>query len=125
MTVFLRTDTKKLQELQTEKAFKTAKCYYFVCFKISAQNGGKMLIQRGGLKVVAGLGISGVATGLSWVFYFRALQVGTVSQVAPVDKLSVAIALVLAAVFLGEQLTPQTVIGAGLIVAGTLVLIWG
>ena len=61
MTVFLRTDTKKLQELQTEKAFKTAKCYYFVCFKISAQNGAKMLIQRGGLKVVAGLGISGVA----------------------------------------------------------------
>lgn len=67
--------------------------------------------------------ISGVATGLSWIFYFKALQLGDVSQVAPVDKLSVALTIILAAVFLGEALTIKTVLGAGLIIAGTLVLI--
>ena len=70
------------------------------------------------------LGLSGLATGLSWIFYFKALQMGTVSQVAPVDKLSVALAIGLSVVFLGERLTWQTGAGAGLIVAGTLVLIW-
>lgn len=70
------------------------------------------------------LGLSGLATGLSWIFYFKALQMGTVSQVAPVDKLSVALAIGLSVVFLGERLTWQTGVGAGLIVAGTLVLIW-
>ncbi len=67
--------------------------------------------------------ISGVATGLSWIFYFKALQLGNVSQVAPIDKLSVALTIVLAAIFLQEQLTVKTLIGAGLIVAGTVVLI--
>ncbi|WP_045689162.1 EamA family transporter [Hymenobacter sp. AT01-02] len=71
------------------------------------------------------LGLSGLATGLSWIFYFRALQLGKVSQVAPVDKLSVALAILLSVVFLGEQLTWQAGIGAGLIIVGTLVLIWG
>ena len=70
------------------------------------------------------LGLSGLATGLSWIFYFKALQMGTVSQVAPVDKLSVALAIGLSVVFLGERLTWQAGVGAGLIVAGTLVLIW-
>lgn len=69
------------------------------------------------------LGLSGLATGLSWLCYFKALQVGKVSQVAPVDKLSVALSIVLAVVFLGEKLTWQTGVGAGLILVGTLVLI--
>ncbi|OUJ71905.1 EamA family transporter [Hymenobacter crusticola] len=69
------------------------------------------------------LGLSGIATGLSWVCYFRALQLGEVAQVAPVDKLSVALAIGLAVVFLGEKLTIQTAVGAGLILAGTLVLV--
>jgi transporter family protein len=69
------------------------------------------------------LALSGVATGLSWIFYFKALQLGKVSQVAPVDKLSVAIAIVLSVVFLGEVLTWKTALGAGLIITGTLVLI--
>ncbi|UOQ79105.1 EamA family transporter [Hymenobacter sp. 5516J-16] len=64
-----------------------------------------------------------MATGLSWIFYFKALQVGQVSQVAPLDKLSVALAIVLSVVFLEEKLTLQTGVGAGLIVIGTLVLI--
>lgn len=67
--------------------------------------------------------LSGIATGLSWVFYFKALQIGKVSQVAPVDKLSVALAIILSVIFLGEALTWKTATGAGLIVAGTLVLI--
>ncbi|SEW57295.1 EamA family transporter [Chitinophaga arvensicola] len=67
--------------------------------------------------------LSGIATGCSWIFYFKALQVGKVSQVAPVDKLSVALTIVLSAIFLQEAITWKTAIGAGLIIAGTLVLI--
>jgi transporter family protein len=67
--------------------------------------------------------ISGIATGLSWIFYFKALQVGKVSQVAPVDKLSVALTIVLSVLFLGEALTLKTAVGAVLIIAGTVVLI--
>ena len=66
---------------------------------------------------------SGLATGLSWIFYFKALQMGKVSQVAPVDKMSVAIAILLSVVFLGEVLTWKMAIGAILIIAGTIVLI--
>src|SRR5690606_17765856 len=68
--------------------------------------------------------ISGIATGLSWLFYFKALHIGEVSKVAPVDKLSVALVIVLSALFLGEPMTTKTWLGAGLIVAGTLVLTW-
>jgi transporter family protein len=67
--------------------------------------------------------VSGIATGLSWLFYFKALQLGNVSQVAPIDKLSVALTIILAITFLGETLTWKTAIGAGLIIAGTLVMI--
>ncbi|AMR28927.1 hypothetical protein A0257_18695 [Hymenobacter psoromatis] len=68
--------------------------------------------------------LSGVATGLSWLCYFRALQLGKVSQVAPVDKLSVALAILLSVVFLGETLTLKVALGAALIIGGTLVLIF-
>lgn len=67
--------------------------------------------------------LSGLSTGLSWIFYFRALQIGKVSQVAPVDKLSVALAIILSVVFLKESLDWKTVAGAILIISGTLVLI--
>jgi transporter family protein len=67
---------------------------------------------------------SGGATGLSWIFYFKALQLGKVSQVAPVDKASVAIAIILSVIFLGEPLTLKMALGAGLIILGTLVLIF-
>ncbi|SEW45467.1 transporter family protein [Chitinophaga sp. YR573] len=67
--------------------------------------------------------LSGLATGASWIFYFKALQIGKVSQVAPVDKLSVALTIVLSIVFLHEALTIKTAIGAALIMGGTLVLI--
>jgi transporter family protein len=68
--------------------------------------------------------LSGCATGLSWICYFKALQLGKVSQVAPVDKLSVALAIILAAVFLGEIITVKTGIAAALIISGTLILIF-
>jgi transporter family protein len=67
--------------------------------------------------------LSGVATGLSWIFYFKALQLGKVDQVAPLDKLSVPLAILLATIFLGEKLTLKDSIGAFLIISGTFVLI--
>lgn len=68
--------------------------------------------------------LSGIATGLSWIFYFKALETGDVSKVAPIDKLSVAIAIGLAFLILKEPVDIKTMIGAALIVAGTFVLIW-
>ncbi|MBE6414652.1 MAG: EamA family transporter [Verrucomicrobiaceae bacterium] len=68
--------------------------------------------------------LSGCATGLSWLFYFKALQVGEASKVAPVDKLSVVFTIILAFAFLGEPLTAKVVIGGLLILAGSLVLIF-
>ena len=68
--------------------------------------------------------LSGVATGLSWLCYFRALQLGEVSKVAPIDKLSVIIAMALAITFLGEKLNPREGIGAGLIVLGAIIIAW-
>ena len=70
------------------------------------------------------LGLSGIATGLSWLCYFRALQMGQASQVAPVDKLSVVFVLAFAALFLHEPLTLRSGLGAALIVAGAIVLAW-
>lgn len=68
--------------------------------------------------------LSGLATGLSWLCYFRALQLGQASQVAPIDKLSVVFVLVFAALFLNESLTVKSGLGAALIVAGAIVLAW-
>ncbi len=70
------------------------------------------------------LTLSGIATGLSWLCYFRALQLGDASRVAPVDKLGVVFVILLAAVFLKEKITPQHVLGGLLIVAGAVVLAW-
>jgi transporter family protein len=67
--------------------------------------------------------LSGAATGLSWIFYFKALQLGKVSLVAPLDKLSVALTIVLAVLFLKEPLNIKMIAGSGLIIAGTLILI--
>ncbi|VVE36945.1 membrane protein [Pandoraea eparura] len=68
--------------------------------------------------------LSGVATRLSWLFYYRALRMAPASMVAPIDKLSVVFAIVLAMVFLGEPLTLRLAAGAALGVAGILVLAW-
>ena len=68
--------------------------------------------------------LSGIATGLSWLCYFRALQMGQASRVAPVDKLSVVFAIALAALFLGERLSWQHYMGGALIVIGAVILAW-
>ena len=67
--------------------------------------------------------LSGLATGASWLFYYRALQIGEASKVVPIDKLSVVITLVLAFVFLHEQVTPKSLLGCVLIGAGTLLMV--
>jgi transporter family protein len=77
-----------------------------------------------GRRTLVFLVLSGAATGLSWLCYFRALQLGEASRVAPVDKLSVVFVIILAAIFLRERLTWQQGIGGTLVVAGSLMLAW-
>lgn len=67
--------------------------------------------------------LSGLATGASWLCYYKALQMGKASQVAPIDKLSVVITVALAVIFLHEQADLKTIIGCALIAAGTLVMV--
>ena len=67
--------------------------------------------------------LSGLATGASWLCYYKALQLGEASKVVPIDKLSVVITLVLAAVFLHEKFTPKSIIGCILIGVGTLLMV--
>ena len=71
------------------------------------------------------LALSGLATGLSWLCYFRALQLGPASRVAPLDKLSVPLVILFAWLLLGEKLTPPTLIGGLLITAGAVVIAMG
>ena len=67
--------------------------------------------------------LSGLATGFSWLFYFRALQLGEVSKVVPIDKLSVVITMIMAFIILGETANIKTIVGGILIAAGTLALV--
>jgi bacterial/archaeal transporter family protein len=67
--------------------------------------------------------LSGLATGLSWLFYFRAIQLANISQVAPIDKLSLAFTIFLAVIFLGESLSLKTATGALLILAGSWLIV--
>ena len=67
--------------------------------------------------------LSGVATGLSWLFYFKALQTGDVSRVAPVDKLSVVMTICLSFIFLKEPVSPRVILGALLITCGSIIML--
>lgn len=83
---------------------------------------------EGGIKNITGqtwlfLILSGVATGLSWLFYFKALQTGDVSRVAPIDKLSVVITICLSFLLLKEPVNVRTVVGALLITGGSIVML--
>lgn len=73
-------------------------------------------------KAIFFLVLSGLATGASWLCYYRALQLGPASKVAPVDKLSVALTILLAVLFLGEQLSSKLVLGGLLIILGTILV---
>ncbi|WP_300757515.1 EamA family transporter [uncultured Brachyspira sp.] len=66
--------------------------------------------------------LSGIATGLSWIFYFKALQIGNVNKAAVIDKLSIVFTIILASIFLKEALTLKVIIGAVFILAGTLII---
>jgi len=74
-------------------------------------------------RTVLFLTLSGLATGLSWLCYFRALQLGPASRVAPLDKLSVPLVMVLAWLLLGEKMTPPVLVGGLLITAGAIVMV--
>jgi len=94
-----------------------------LAWSIALFRGGTSTIHTLSKQNLLFLVLSGFATGLSWIFYFKALQLGNVSQVAPIDKLSVALTIVLAFIFLKEPVTMKEILGAGLIIGGTLVLI--
>lgn len=94
-----------------------------LAWSIAFFRGGTLTIHTLSKQNLLFLVLSGIATGLSWIFYFKALQLGNVSQVAPIDKLSVALTIVLAFIFLKEPVTMKEILGAGLIIGGTLVLI--
>ena len=88
-------------------------------FLTNAQTGLSEIVKKSWLFLI----LSGLATGASWLCYYKALQMGDASKVVPIDKLSVVITLVLAFVFLHEEMTAKSVIGCILIGAGTLLMV--
>ena len=88
-------------------------------FLTNVQGGISSISQKSWLFLI----LSGMATGASWLCYYRALQIGEASKVVPIDKLSVVITLVLAFVFLHERFTVKSAVGAVLITAGTLIMV--
>lgn len=90
-----------------------------IVFMTGAQSGIQDITAKSWIFLV----LSGIATGLSWLFYYKALQLGDASKVVPIDKFSVVISMILAFVILKENLTFKTVMGGILITAGTFVMI--
>ena len=88
-------------------------------FLTNVQGGISSISQKSWLFLI----LSGLATGASWMCYYKALQLGEASKVVPIDKLSVVITLVLAFVFLHERFTVKSAVGAVLITAGTLIMV--
>ena len=88
-------------------------------FLTHAQNGLSQISKKSWIFLI----LSGLATGASWLCYYKALQIGDASKVVPIDKLSVVITLILAFVFLQEQFTMKSLIGCVLIGAGTLIMV--
>ena len=92
---------------------------WFMVFITGNQNGIVDISKKSWIFLI----LSGLATGASWLCYYKALQLGEVSKVVPIDKLSIVITIILAFIFLGEQITLKTLIGCCLIIAGTFVMI--
>ena len=92
---------------------------WFMVFITGNQNGIVDISKKSWIFLI----LSGLATGASWLCYYKALQLGEASKVVPIDKLSIVITIILAFIFLGEQITLKTLIGCCLIVAGTFVMI--
>ena len=92
---------------------------WFMVFITGNQNGIVDISKKSWIFLI----LSGLATGASWLCYYKALQLGEASKVVPIDKLSIVITIVLAFIFLGEQITLKTLIGCCLIVTGTFIII--
>ena len=92
---------------------------WVMVFLTNAQSGITDISRRSWIFLV----LSGLATGASWLCYYKALQMGEASKVVPIDKLSIVITMVLAAVLLHEQFTPKSILGCVLIAAGTLLMV--
>ena len=92
---------------------------WVMVFVTGAQSGIGEISRRSWLFLI----LSGLATGASWLCYYRALQIGEASKVVPIDKLSVVITMVLAALILKEQFTPTSILGCALIAGGTLLMV--
>ena len=92
---------------------------WLMVFVTESQNGFMDISKKSWIFLI----LSGLATGASWLCYYKALQIGEASKVVPIDKLSIVITVALAFLFLGEQITLKTLIGCSLIVAGTFVMI--
>lgn len=92
---------------------------WMMVFITSSQTGISEISKRSWIFLI----LSGIATGASWLCYYKALQMGEASKVVPIDKMSVVITLILAFVFLHEEFTIKSVIGCILIGAGTLVMV--
>ena len=92
---------------------------WFMVFITGNQNGIVDISKKSWIFLI----LSGLATGASWLCYYKALQLGEASKVVPIDKLSIVITIILAFIFLGEQITLKTLIGCCLIVAGTFIII--
>ena len=101
-------------------AFRTVIIVFFAWGIVFVQGNARDLLRVSRHSLIF-LFLSAIATGLSWLFYYRALQLGEASRVAPIDKLSVALAVAMAFVFLGEKPTVGNVVGGVLITAGVLV----
>lgn len=92
---------------------------WFMVFITGNQNGIVDISKKSWIFLI----LSGLATGASWLCYYKALQLGEASKVVPIDKLSIVITIILAFIFLGEQITLKTLIGCCLIIVGTFVMI--
>ncbi|MDO5149078.1 MAG: EamA family transporter [Oscillospiraceae bacterium] len=92
---------------------------WVMVFLTNAQSGLSEISKKSWIFLV----LSGVSTGASWLFYYKALQTGEASKVVPIDKMSVVITLILAFIFLHEKFTAKSLIGCILITAGTLIMV--
>lgn len=92
---------------------------WLMVFITNAQSGLSSISKKSWIFLI----LSGLATGASWLCYYKAIQMGEVSKVVPIDKLSIVITLILAVVFLHEDFNAKSIIGAVLITAGTLIMV--
>lgn len=93
---------------------------WFMVFLTNQQTGLTEISKKSWIFLI----LSGLATGASWLCYYRALQLGSVAEVAAIDKLSIVITVFLAVIFLQDTLAIKTLIGCGLITAGTVLMVW-